>query len=428
MRAPFLAGLALALALPLSAAAAPSPEQEVARLAATPGFRTAQEVLGKEHGRTVADIIRITEIPAPPFGEAARADALRRDFEALGLKSVAIDAEGNVTGVRPGSRNRGQGPFLVVAAHLDTVFPAGTDVRVRREGWRLAAPGIGDNSRSLATLLAWIRAMDAAGLRTRDDLLFVANVGEEGQGDLRGVKALFGKGPYAGRISAFISVDGSDPAGVVTRGVGSKRYRTVFTGPGGHSYGAFGIVNPMAAMAGAISGLYAIDPPDSPRTTYSASVTGGGTSVNTIPSSVFVEVDLRSESPDALAELDRGFKAAVARAVDAENAARSAAPGAVRAELKVLGERPAGATPSTSRLVRITRAAIAAQGFSAAEEASSTDSNIPMSLGVPAVTIGAGGRGGRAHAPDEWIDVEPVEMVRGMSAGLLAILAQAGAP
>lgn len=426
MRILVLTCLVLCLGGPGIAQAARSPEAEVARVAADARFKTAQKVLMAEHERTVADIIRLTEIPAPPFGEARRAEAVRRDFEAHGLRDVTIDAEGNVTGVRPGGRTNGRGPFLVVAAHLDTVFPEGTDVRVRREGWRLAAPGVGDNTRSLATLLAWIRALDAARLKTDADILFVANVGEEGQGDLRGMKALFGKGPYAGRISAFFSVDGSDPAGVVTRGVGSNRYRVVFSGPGGHSYGAFGIVNPMVAMAGAVSGLYALSPPASPRTTYSASVAGGGASVNSIPSSVFVEVDLRSEDPQALAELDRGFRSAVDRAVAAENAARSTALGPVKAELKVLGQRPAGTTPSDSRLVRITRAAIEAQGFVAEEEASSTDSNIPMSLGIPAVTIGAGGRGGRAHAPDEWIDVEPVEMVRGMSAGLLAILAQAG--
>lgn len=405
----------------------PSPEIAVSRLASSPRFAAVQAALKADYERTVADIIRITEVPAPPFAEHRRAEMLRKDFEALGLKDVAIDPEGNVTGVRPGQRTRGKGPFVVVAAHLDTVFPAGTDVTVRRDGWRLSAPGIGDNSRSLATLLAWTRAMDSAGVRTDADLLLVANVGEEGQGDLRGVKALFGKGAYAGRISAFFSVDGSDPAGVVTRGVGSKRYRVIFRGPGGHSYGAFGIVNPMAAMAGAVSGLYALSPPASPRTTYSASVAGGGTSVNTIPSSVFVEVDLRSEDPSALAELDAQFKASVDRAVMAENTARSTAQGPVSVEMKILGERPAGATPSSSRIVRITRAAIADRGFAAIEEASSTDSNIPMSLGVPAVTIGAGGRGDRAHAPDEWIDVEPVEMVKGMSAGLLAILAMAGA-
>lgn len=425
MRALLLA-LVVVSAWMTPALAAPSPEQEVRRVAADRRFKAAVKVLAAEHGRTVADIIRLTEIPAPPFGEARRAEAFRQDLESLGLRDVRIDAEGNVTGVRPGRKTGGQGPYVVVAAHLDTVFPAGVPVTVRREGWRLSAPGVGDNTRSLATLLAWVRAMDAAGIRTESDLLIVGNVGEEGAGDLRGVKSLFRTGPYAGRITSFFSVDGSDPAGVVTAGVGSRRYHVVFSGPGGHSYGAFGIVNPMAAMAGAISGLYAVKAPVQPKTTYSASVTGGGTSVNAIPASVFLDVDLRSEDPAALADLDRRFRGVVDAAVAAENAARSTAAGPVRAELKLIGERPAGRTPADSRIVRITRAAISSRGFASGEEASSTDSNIPMSLGIPAVTIGAGGRGDRAHAPDEWIDVEPVEMVRGMSVGLLAILAQAG--
>ncbi|MCA6332883.1 MAG: M20/M25/M40 family metallo-hydrolase, partial [Phenylobacterium sp.] len=282
----------------LAPAALASPESGVAKLSSDRRFAAAQKVLAAEHDRTVADIVRLTQIPAPPFGEARRAEAVRSDFAALGLKDVEIDAEGNVTGVRPGRRTGGKGPFVAVAAHLDTVFPAGTDVTVRREGRRLSAPGVGDNSRSVATLLAWIRALDAAGLSTETDLLFVGNVGEEGAGDLRGVKHLFLKGPYAGRIAAFFSVDGSDPSGIVTRGVGSKRYRITFTGPGGHSYGAFGIVNPMAAMAGAVTGLYGLSVPTNPKTTYSASVVGGGTSVNSIPASVFLEVDLRSEDPD----------------------------------------------------------------------------------------------------------------------------------
>ncbi|MCA6247484.1 MAG: M20/M25/M40 family metallo-hydrolase [Phenylobacterium sp.] len=410
----------------LAPAALASPESGVAKLSSDRRFAAAQKVLAAEHDRTVADIVRLTQIPAPPFGEARRAEAVRNDFAALDLKDVEIDAEGNVTGVRPGRRTGGKGPFVAVAAHLDTVFPAGTDVTVRREGWRLSAPGVGDNSRSVATLLAWIRALDAAGLSTETDLLFVGNVGEEGAGDLRGVKHLFLKGPYAGRIAAFFSVDGSDPSGIVTRGVGSKRYRVTFTGPGGHSYGAFGIVNPMAALAGAVTGLYGLSAPTNPKTTYSASVVGGGTSVNSIPASVFLEVDLRSEDPDSLADLDRAFRAAVERAVAAENSARSTSYGPVRAELGVIGERPAGRTASDKGIVRVTRSAILDQGFAAREETASTDSNIPMSLGIPAVTIGAGGSGGRAHALDEWIDVEPAEMVRGMSAGLLAILAQAG--
>lgn len=418
--------LILFLALQPPQPAVASPEAEARKILDDPRFAEARKSLAAGHARTVADIIRLTEIPAPPFGETRRAEAFRADFEAHGLKDVRVDAEGNVTGVRPGRRTNGKGPFVAVAAHLDTVFPAGTDVTVRREGWRLAAPGIGDNARSLATLLAWIRALDAAGLDAESDILFVGTVGEEGAGDLRGVRRLFKDGPYAGRIEAFISVDGSDPNGVVTGGVGSRRYRVDFNGPGGHSFGAFGIVNPMTAMAGAVTRLYAVSPPASPRTTYSASVTGGGTSVNAIPNSVFLEVDMRSEDPRALADLDRTFQALVKEAVVAENASRSTAYGAVTAELRVIGDRPAGRTPSDSRLVRTTRSALSILGFDPAEESSSTDANLPMSLGIPAVTIGAGGRGGRAHAPDEWIDVEPEEMVRGMSVGLLTLLAMAG--
>lgn len=418
--------LILFLALQPPQPAVASPEAEVRKILDDPRFAEARKSLAAGHARTVADIIRLTEIPAPPFGETRRAEAFRADFEAHGLKDVRVDAEGNVTGVRPGRRTNGKGPFVAVAAHLDTVFPAGTDVTVRREGWRLAAPGIGDNARSLATLLAWIRALDAAGLDAESDILFVGTVGEEGAGDLRGVRRLFKDGPYAGRIEAFISVDGSDPNGVVTGGVGSRRYRVDFNGPGGHSFGAFGIVNPMTAMAGAVTRLYAVSPPASPRTTYSASVTGGGTSVNAIPNSVFLEVDMRSEDPRALADLDRTFQALVKEAVVAENASRSTAYGAVTAEFRVIGDRPAGRTPSDSRLVRTTRSALSILGFDPAEESSSTDANLPMSLDIPAVTIGAGGRGGRAHAPDEWIDVEPEEMVRGMSVGLLTLLAMAG--
>lgn len=400
--------------------------REVARIGKDSRFLAAQAALSAGHERTVGDIIRLTEIPAPPFGEVRRAEAYKAEFVALGLRDVQIDAEGNVTGVRPGRRTGGKGPFVAIAAHLDTVFPAGTDVTVKRQGWRLSAPGVGDNTRSLATVLAWIRALDAAGIVTETDLLLVGNVGEEGAGDLRGVRWLFTKGPYANRIEAFISVDGSDPAGLVTGGVGSRRYRVTFKGPGGHSYGAFGIVNPMAAMAGAISQLYGLNTPGSPKTTYSASVVGGGTSVNAIPSSVFLEVDLRSEAPEALAVLDAQFAKLITEAVTAENSVRSTSLGCIEAEVSMIGDRPAGRTPADSRIVQVARAAITAQGFDPVEEFSSTNSNLPMSLGIPAVTLGAGGLGGRAHSPEEWIDVEPRGMVRGMSVGLLTILALAG--
>ncbi|USQ95062.1 M20/M25/M40 family metallo-hydrolase [Caulobacter sp. RL271] len=393
---------------------------------AAPAFKKAVAKLDADYDRTVADIVTLTEIPAPPFKEEARAKAYLAMLKAHGLSNVEMDAEGNVMGVRPGTATRGQGPFVVIAAHLDTVFPEGTDVKVRREGTRLMAPGVGDDTRALATLLAYLRALDAAGIKTRSDILVVGNVGEEGPGDLRGIRHLFNKGPYKGRISAFFSMDGSDPSRIVDKGVGSKRYRVTFKGPGGHSYGAFGIVNPMAAMAKAVTDLYAVETPKHPKTTYSASVTGGGTSVNSIPNSVFMEFDMRSESAAELARLDQTLIGILDKAVAGENAARDTRDGKVSYEAKVIGERPAGNTPQTSDIVVLTAAAATALGFSPQHEESSTDSNVPMSLGIPAVTIGAGGNAGRAHALDEWIDVEKGESLKGMQVGLAALLAVAG--
>ena len=423
MLRPSLLALAAALvALPATAA----PKTDPAKLVASPAFKAAVAKLDADYDRTVADIVTLTEIPAPPFKETARGKAYLELLKAHGLKNVEMDAEGNVMGVRPGTVTQGQGPFVVIAAHLDTVFPEGTDVKVKREGTKLMAPGIGDDTRSLATLLAYMRALDAAKIRTKADILFVGNVGEEGPGDLRGTRFLFNKGPYKGRISAFFSMDGSDPSRIVDRGVGSKRYRVTFKGPGGHSYGAFGIVNPMAAMSRAVVDLYAITPPKSPKTTYSASVTGGGTSVNSIPNTVFMEFDMRSESAAELAKLDQSLVAILDKAVSAENAARSTKDGSVSYEAKVIGERPAGATDPKADIVLAMEGATTALGFKPQHEDSSTDSNVPMSLGIPAVTIGAGGKGGRAHALDEWIDVEKGESLKGMQVGLAALLAVAG--
>jgi tripeptide aminopeptidase len=425
MLRPSLLALAAALvALPVTAA--PDPAKSLTKLVASPAFKAAAAKLDADYDRTVADIVTLTEIPAPPFKEEARGKAYLAMLKAHGLTNVEMDAEGNVMGVRPGSVTRGKGPFVVIAAHLDTVFPEGTDVKVKREGTRLMAPGIGDDTRSLATLLAYVRALDAAGLKTKADILFVGNVGEEGPGDLRGTRFLFNKGPYKGKISAFFSMDGSDPSRIVDKGVGSKRYRVTFNGPGGHSYGAFGIVNPMAAMSRAVTDLYAIQTPKDPKTTYSASVTGGGTSVNSIPNAVFMEFDMRSESAAELAKLDRSLIGILDKAVAGENAARSTKDGKVSYEAKVIGERPAGNTPASADIVVLTAAAITALGMTPQHEDSSTDSNVPMSLGIPAVTIGAGGKGGRAHALDEWIDVEKAPTVKGMQVGLAALLAVAG--
>jgi acetylornithine deacetylase/succinyl-diaminopimelate desuccinylase-like protein len=418
---------ALALLVPaVSAAAELTPAKADAamkRILAGASFRKAAAALDAGHEQWVRETIALTEIPAPPFKEAARAKAYRDMFEARGLTGVEIDEEGNVLGLRKGI---GGGPLVVVSAHLDTVFPEGTDVKVRREGDKLYAPGVGDDSAGLAALLALVDAMKAGGVRTRSDILFVGTVGEEGLGDLRGVRHLFTKGKYKDRAKAFFSLDGGGLEGIVTGGAGSKRYRVTFKGPGGHSYGAFGIVNPMAAMAAAVAELYRTQVPASPKTTYSASVVGGGTSVNAIPEEAWLEVDMRSESAVELARLEKRFLAIVAQAVAAENAARSTASGAVSAEPKVIGDRPAGQTAETADIVRHAAAAYRAEGIEVAFHSASTDANLPISLGIPAVTLSRSASGGRAHSPDEWVGVEKADNVKVRRIALATILATAG--
>ena len=389
----------------------------------SPAFKTAVATLTAEHDRMVQDIITLTEIESPPFNENVRAKAWMEMARAHGLTDLEMDEEGNITGMRRGA---GNGKLVCVAAHLDTVFPGGTNVKVRREGTKLFAPGVGDDTRSLSVILAWLRALDAAGITTRDDILFVADVGEEGLGDLRGMRHLFQKGQYKDRISAFITVDSPDMDRIVTGGVGSKRYRVTFNGPGGHSYGAFGLVNPMFAMADAVSRLGRVPVPAKPKTTFSASVTGGGTSINAIPNSVWTDFDLRSESPAELDRLEQRFLEIVEASVQAENAMRSTHNGPVAAEVVKIGDRPAGSTSESHELVRFAQAAITAQGFETRFEYSSTDANIPMSMGIPAIKVGSGGYGGRAHSLEEWIDVEPDASLRGMTAGLATVLALAG--
>jgi tripeptide aminopeptidase len=407
-----LAALALLAATPVPA------------VVASPAYKAAVATLDREHDRMVEEIVTLTEIPAPPFKEAERAKAYAEMLRAAGLQDVEIDAEGNAMGLWRGTGAPGR-PLIVIAAHLDTVFPIETDVKVRREGTKLSAPGIGDDTRSLAVLLAYVRAMKAAQVKTGRDILFVGNVGEEGPGDLRGVRYLFTRGKYKDRIAAFFSMDGTNGARIVNGGTGSKRYRVTYKGPGGHSYGAFGLVNPMTAMSQTVVDLYKIAPPASPKTTYSASVTGGGTSVNSIPHEVFMEFDMRSESAAELAKLEQSFLGIVNASLAVENAARSTREGPVTADPKLIGDRPAGTTPAASELVRTAVAAVSAHGLKPELQTSSTDANMPMSLGIPGITIGSGGSGGRAHALDEWIDVEKGASLKGMLPGLTMLLAMA---
>ncbi len=389
------------------------------RILTDPRFRAATDYLRAHHDRLVEEIITLTEIPAPPFKEEARAAAVERMMVEAGLEEVRQDAIGNVTALRRGT---GNGSIVAIAAHLDTVFPEGTDVTVRREGTRLYAPGVGDDTRGIAVLLTYARALDAAGVETQHDILFIADVGEEGKGDLRGIRHLFTEGEYRDRISAFFTLDSPDMGELVTRAVGSRRYRITFRGPGGHSFMAHGTVNPAYALAETVQGLSRLEVPAEPRTTFCASVIGGGSSINAIPEEVWVEIDLRSENAGELARLDAELHRLIEAAVAAENARGSTEAGAIIAEAHLVGDRPAGRSPTDSAIVTLSEAALRAYGFEPKHAASSTDANIPMSLGIPAVKIGTGGTGGRAHSLVEWIDVEAESSLRGLSAGLAAIL------
>ena len=401
--------------------AAQAPDTTPSRVTESPAFRRASTFIRADHDRFVRELIALTEIPAPPYKETARGTAYLEMLRQSGLTEVERDPEGNVMGLRKGT---GGGPMLAVLAHLDTVFPEGTDVRVKRQGTRLMAPGIGDDTRGLAVLLAVIRAMDAAKVRTSSDILFVGNVGEEGEGDLRGVKYLLGQGKYKDRIGQFLAIDGGEQSSITRGGVGSKRYRAAFKGPGGHSYGAFGIVNPAYAMAAAIAMLSDVQVPATPKTTYNVGTVRGGTSVNSIPFEVSMDVDIRSESCAELKRVDQQFRSIVAGAVQDENRVRSTREGKIEADLKVIGERPCGETPLASPIVQTVSAVVRAFGLQPAFTFSSTDSNIPMSLGIPALTIGRGA-GGRSHSLDEWTDVGPGGVAQSIEVVLAIILAVA---
>jgi acetylornithine deacetylase/succinyl-diaminopimelate desuccinylase-like protein len=410
--------VAVALALPLTLSAQ---EAGVRQILDTPQFKTATAFIEKDQPRFVKELIQLTEIPSPPFKEQRRAKAYLEMLRDAGLTDVEMDQEGNVMGVRKGTGAPG---LLAVVAHLDTVFPEGTDVKVKREGTRLLAPGVGDNTRGAALMLAVIRAMNAAQFHTPKDILFVGNVGEEGEGDLRGVKFLMQQGKYKGRITEFIAIDGGDQASITRGGVGSRRYRVTFKGPGGHSYGAFGLVNPAYAMGNAIAKFSKIQVPQRPKTTYNVGLVSGGTSVNSIPFEVQMVIDMRSVDCGELKKVENQFLTVVREAVDEENTARSTREGKVTADPKLIGDRPCGETSLTSPIVQKTSAVVKAFGLTPSYGISSTDSNLPMSLGIPAVTIGRG-PGARAHALDEWTEVDPAQDVKSVQVAMAMILAVA---
>ena len=385
-----------------------------------PRVRAALDSIQRWQAWTLEQQVQLTEIEAPPFGEQTRALELQRRLTALGFRNVRIDSEGNVIAERPGT---GGGPVIVISAHLDTVFPQGTDVRVRREGSRLLAPGIGDDGRGLGVLLTVARAFQQLQIPTAGTVYFVGTVGEEGQGDLRGVRHLFTH-ELAGRVNYFVSVDGSG-SNVTSAAVGSNRYKVTFKGPGGHSYGAFGMPNPAHALGRAVAAIADIQVPTQPKTTYSVSVLSGGTSVNSIPFDVAFEIDMRSEQPAELAKLDAQVMRAIHAAVAAEKARWPRSNQALDVQIDTIGIRPAGAQPESAPIVQVALAASRALGLTSTTGASSTDANIPMSLGIPAIEMDGGGRGGASHAPEEWYEDTP-DSYKGPQWAALIVAALAG--
>jgi acetylornithine deacetylase/succinyl-diaminopimelate desuccinylase-like protein len=371
--------------------------------------------------RFTAEHIRICEIPAPPFKEQERGRYLAARFNELNLSDVHTDSEGNVIGFYRGEAEQ---PLLVLSAHLDTVFPEGTDVTVRRVGSRLCAPGIADNCAGLAALIALVQALNAARIRLRGTIAFVATVGEEGEGDLRGVRHLFAEGKLAGRVSSFVSFDGPGVDFITHQALGSRRYRIRLEGPGGHSWGDFGVVNPVHALGRAVARLADYHAPQEPRTTYNIGRIEGGESVNVIPQSALMDIDLRSAAEAELSRLEEFLLAAVNRAVVDENVMRAASGQKLKAEVQLIGNRPSGETPRDASLVRTATEASRSLGITPILNRASTDANIPISLKIPAITIGVGGVSNDSHRLSEWYD--PAGRELGYKRALLLALAMTG--
>jgi tripeptide aminopeptidase len=373
-------------------------------IAEAQGLDAVLATLKTDNSWTVEQQKSICEIPAPPFKESVRGAEFKRRLEALGLKA-RVDAVGNVIAERAGS---GKGPTVVLAGHLDTVFPEGTDVRVTEVNGRMKGPGIGDDCRGLAVVLSVARAYQRVNPMHTGRIIFVGNVGEEGPGNLRGTRHLFEK-ELKGQIDYFISVDGTG-LGLTSAAVGSNRYRVTYKGPGGHSYGAFGIPNPIHALGRAIAKISDLQVPLTPKTTFNVGVISGGTSVNSIPFEGIMEIDMRSEDAQSLHNTDIQVRRALQEALDAENKrwpGERAARAQITLVIDTIGIRATGSQSDTMKIVQTAIAAGKSLGFTATTNASSTDANIPISMGLPGITIDGGGRGGAAHALGEWYEDGP---------------------
>lgn len=373
-----------------------------------------------DHEQTVSEQIDITEIPAPPFKEQLRAEDYKKRLEEVGLKDVQMDEEGNVFGIRQGT---GDGPVLFVSAHLDTVFPEGTDTKVIEKDGILYAPGISDDGRGLAALLSIVRAFNESGIQTKGDIIFGGTVGEEGLGDLRGVKAFFKEHP---EVDGYISLDGTSATGITYKATGSHRYKISYKGPGGHSFGAFGTPSAIHALGRAISDISNVKTVKNPKTTFTVGTVEGGTSVNAIAAEANMLVDMRSNDEKELIELENKILRIAKNAAKAENKRwKFNEEKGIKAEIELLGDRPAGTQPDDALNVQAAWASTQAINLSPAlNEASSTDANLPISLGIPSLVLGGGGKSGLAHSPDEWFD--PTDAYQGPQRAFLTMLGLVG--
>src|SRR2546421_4641273 len=351
---------------------------------------------------TLARQATLSAIPAPTGAEGARGARIAQLFDDIGLQDVKTDTVGNVRGWYGDDGSTDGDGCVVLSAHLDTVFGPELDVSVSRRGPRLQGPGISDNARGLAALVAVGESLAHAHVTTARPILFAATVGEEGSGDLRGVRHLLDGQSI--RPHAFIALDGAGLERIVHRALGARRYRITYTGPGGHSWAALGVANPANAVGRATALLADLPAQHSPRSTCAVTRLGGGTSLNSIPQVAWFEIDLRSEDPRSLQRIDETLQAVVADARDEENRHRLPGTAPLTMEVQRVGDRPSGLTPRTHPLVQTAVAATRAVGHEHQLACASTDANIPIALGVPAVALGAGGRAGDAHLPTEWYE------------------------
>jgi acetylornithine deacetylase/succinyl-diaminopimelate desuccinylase-like protein len=418
----FALALACALAAGTHALAADPAVSDAARksftsLTAHPQIKQALDFIARDEANTLAEQKALVVVAAPPFKEANRAQEYRKRLADAGLKDARIDGEGNVIAVRAGT---GGGPKLVVSAHLDTVFPANTDLTIKEKDGVIFVPGIGDDTRGLAEILSMVRALEAAKIRTVGDIWFVGTVGEEGLGDLRGVKALFRDHKD---LDGFISIDGMTTERIVSLAVGSHRYRVTFKGPGGHSFAHFGRPSAIHAMGRAIAKIGDVQVPKQPKTTFTVGTVGGGTSVNAIAGDAVMEVDMRSVENPPLLQEEAAILKAIRDGVAEENARWES--DTITVDIKLVGDRPAGVQSLDSPVVQAALLGVTAIGLNPLlEAAASTDSNIPISLGIPAVTVGRGGITENQHSVNESFD--PKNAYLGVQKNLLTALALVG--